>query len=330
MNDPRRTADPAEYIFLPPKAALESMNTYAALSHSGPVLDFGHAGIDARINPLLPGDLMSVIARPGMGKTSLMAYLAKRWATMAELKQARSLVLYSTWETLVEEFVGVITAGDSGQTLEDIGRGRADMSAIRLSMGGVLGSSFAIVGRSRTTSHRGLLPPTLSDLHRSVEWLSDQGWNVAAIFVDYLQRIPGSNPATRMEDRSSRVSENLELCKDLALRHACAIVVGVQARREVDDHGGLKMPAIADAQWSSVVEQTSDKVLGLSIPSKHMSIGDDVVVAGNRMSITANSMAVQLLKQRFGAASHDDMWLVDFDAARLELSRDQPLSSSIF
>ena len=115
------------------------------------------------------------------------------------------------------------------------------------------------------------------------------GRQPALIFYDYLQRIPGS-PG---KDRSLAVSENLETIKDLALRYKVPSVVGVQAKREVDTYTGLKIPAIGDGQWSSNVEQTSDKAFGFYLEGK--------------------KLYVRVLKQKWGPAGRT--FTLDLDPA---------------
>ena len=86
------------------------------------------------------------------------------------------------------------------------------------------------------------------------------------------------------------------------------------------------MPNLSDAQWSSVVEQTSDKVLAVSIPSKHIEPGKTISMRDGDYEVGPRSMAIQMLKQRFGAAAREDAWIVDFDAASVSLHEQEKVA----
>ena len=73
----------------------------------------------------------------------------------------------------------------------------------------------------------------------------------------YLQIIPVDNEL----DRTMRVAEATRLTKELAIRTKCPVSVGVQARRETDNSKS-PIPSMADAQWSSAIEQIADKLFG--------------------------------------------------------------------
>ena len=57
---------------------------------------FGVPAIDKHVIPMRAGDLVSIIARPGMGKTSLMAYLAREHAQRIMTMATRMLRLWCT------------------------------------------------------------------------------------------------------------------------------------------------------------------------------------------------------------------------------------------
>ena len=73
-------------------------------------------------------------------------------------------------------------------------------------------------------------------------------------------------------------AENLERIKDMSLRHRVPSVVAVQSKRDVDDYSGLRIPGLADAQWASSIEQTADKIFGLTRPVLYMEDGTQINV----------------------------------------------------
>jgi replicative DNA helicase len=112
-------------------------------------------------------------------------------------------------------------------------------------------------------------------------------------FVDYLQLIKTDKQS---ESKVITVTNNLEECKDGALTSDCPWVVAAQARREVDQLA-LPIPGLDSGQWTSGIEQFSDKVASLVRPSKYRKPGE------NFGSVEVNGhcqMLFSLLKQKLG------------------------------
>ena len=81
--------------------------------------------LDKYLIPLHPGDLMAVISRPGHGKSSWMAYMAKREAQAIIERKAtdKEAVVYVSWEQPIEEIEAFFQSGDE-YTSSDMARGR--------------------------------------------------------------------------------------------------------------------------------------------------------------------------------------------------------------
>jgi hypothetical protein len=74
------------------------------------------------------------------------------------------------------------------------------------------------------------------------------------------------------------------------------MVVGVQAKREVDERK-IQIPEMADAQWTSNIEQSSDRVISLVRPRRYAQEGakfGSLTVQGH------NQLLVTILKQKLG------------------------------
>ena len=308
-----------KYVHLPPRAISVSVEEYKRRMNRPQHLTWGIAEIDQRVVPYAPGDMITFLGRPGMGKTSIMIYQISRFADIVnkvDMGVENPIFMYATWETMVEEFMAVFSASKSGYNLEDIGRGRADLGKIKHAMVNMMGASVAIFGRSMEDARARLPVPTLADYRDAIFMLQDQGFTVIGSFLDYLQRIPAERSFDRRnDDRSSRVSENIEEIKDIGMTTGVWNVVGVQAKREVDDYGGLKFPSMQDGQWSSNIEQASDKSFSVTMPAKYLDIGTEVKLRGFIYEVTDQTLGLKLLKQRFGGATEDDVWLIGFNAA---------------
>ncbi len=134
------------------------------------------------------------------------------------------------------------------------------------------------------------------------------------LLFDYMQLIP----VGRARDRVQEVSEVPPRVKELALRIGAPAIVGVQARREVDDRV-IKIPTLRDAQWASSIEQTSDKAFGLWRPWQSEPPGcPPISLNGKRYDVDEKLMVVQMLKQR-GEVGRKT-WVMFFDPAYLKLA----------
>jgi replicative DNA helicase len=129
------------------------------------------------------------------------------------------------------------------------------------------------------------------------------------VFVDYLQRMPVKGGP---DSKSVGVSDNLDGLKTIALRLRCPVVVGVQARREVDETT-THVPDLDDGQWTSNIEQTSDRVISLMRPAKYWSEGEatDKLESLRGKRVTKNMMLIYVAKQKL--AKDNFSYLAFFD-----------------
>lgn len=322
---------PLDFLYMPPRASMVTMKEVNRRMSSPYRLNWNISEIDARWIPPVPGEVISFMGRPGHAKTTTMIALARMWSVQVrKLKNKNGkepLIVYATWETTVEEFMAVYTTKDSGQSLESIGRGTANVPSIERALVNTLGDNVVVLGRSSDSQRerggtlRTRTPlPTILDIDYCLSHLKEQGFDIAAVFIDYLQRIRGNKPWRSIEERSSQVSEHTELLKDLAVTHDVAMVVGVQADRKVDRYDGLKFPLDSDAQFSSSVEQCTDKLMSLTRPSKYMDVGSSIVCNGWEYEVTPEMLAIQMRKQRFGPQDESDLWLLNCNFAHASLS----------
>jgi replicative DNA helicase len=67
--------------------------------------------------------------------------------------------------------------------------------------------------------------------------------------------------------------KNLTYLKDFGFALKCPFVAGVQAKREVDSRQ-IQIPGMDDGQWTSNIEQDSDKIITVTRPVKYRNEGD--------------------------------------------------------
>lgn len=306
---------PADVLFLPSEAAVATRRELEyRRDNRDKGITLGIAEIDRVLNPLLSDNLVSVLGRPGSGKTGFMMRWARTQAlALAKRGEENKVVLYITYEQSVEDLTAFNVAANQRVSIERLARGTTEAQEwgkVIRALTSNIGLPLAIIGHSKERRQR--RPRlTLSNVVKTIEHMIDErGVTPHMIFLDYLQRIPGEQ---YKGDRRMEVSEALDRCKDGALTYGAPWVVGVQAKRDVDQRK-VQVPVLDDGQETSNIEQASDCVFSLVRPSKYRKEGEEfgsVTVEGHLQ------MLVTLLKQKLGK---DNMpFWINFDPEFNEL-----------
>lgn len=281
-----------------------------------PGLSFGIPAIDKIVIPVRPGELVSFIARPGHGKTSLMAFLARQEAEriMARGKNGEEAVVYCTWEQSAEELEAFFQSDDDF-SISDVAWGRVDLDRIKQKAVKRASLPIWVVGHGIGRANQLAPRMTPEAVLKAIETMqADFGVKPTLLLFDYIQIIP----TERARDRIQQVTEMPILIKELALRLGAPAVAGVQAGRDVDGRA-IKLPEMRDAQWASSIEQTSDKVFSLWRPWQTEQPSQMIeLLDGMRAEVTEWLFVMRLLKQRGERGRHT--WALYFEPHRLRLA----------
>lgn len=260
--------------------------------------------------PVLPGELISVIGRPGNGKTGVMfrwARMRAKWlqqqAAIGNKTAANSVVVYVSLEQSVEELRLFHVAAEDKISISNVASGNMtedDWTKARDGLRRIHPVPLWFLGKSmkRRKDRIEMTPENVYDALESVERWQDDNLlqSVDSVFVDYLQKFR-PNDATGLNEYYGRVTNFL---KDrVALGLMTRVVLGVQAKREVDQRP-VPIPMMDDGQWSSTIEQFSDGVISVVRPSHYKRHGEEfggVVVDGKRQ------MLISFLKRKLGPAN---------------------------
>lgn len=279
-----------------------------------PGVKFGVQCIDAEMNPMHPGDMTILCGRPGMGKTSLLAALARIEAKriVARGTQKTEAVFYVTWEQVSEEINLVLDVNDV-YTARDIMRGEVDIEAVRRQAVKRAKLPIWVIGDSiaKTSTHSLRMFPDV--VFEAIETaVEDFSIKPRLLCFDYIQLIPVRNASEKV----TQVSEAAVRAKEVAKRVGCPAIVGAQARREVDERE-FKMPTTRDAQWASSIEQATDKFFGLWRPWLTDKDKPPLQIGGTAHDITEDLLVLQMSKQRFGPAGFT--WGLHFRPQHLKI-----------
>jgi replicative DNA helicase len=246
--------------------------------------------------PLMPTELMTIIARPGCGKTGwMMRWARTRSQWLQKNKITNRVVAYITLEQSIEELNAFNLAADKQMSITKMAKGEITDEEWKLCLADATGRRFMPLWNIGYSSMAGVkqIRVDADSIRGALELLRETyKLELDICFVDYLQRMPYD----RAESKTVGVSDNLDALKNIALTLHCPVVAGVQARREVDDQTP-QIPGLDDGQWTSNIEQTSDRVISLVRPSKYAKEGEQfggVTVKGHCQ------MLVSVLKQKLG------------------------------
>lgn len=255
--------------------------------------------------PVKRNELITILGRPGSGKTGFMFRWARmrandlrKKAALGNKTAANSVVLYFTMEQLVEELRLFHVASESSISATDMANGRLEDETwvtVTNSLRSLHTTPLWLAGKSleRRKDKTKLTEESLWGVLESIEkWRGDEiETQVDSVFVDYLQRYRSDG-----RDWVQFYGDTTNGHKQMAESFTCRMILGVQAKREVDKYD-VQIPQMDDGQWTSGIEQQSDGMISVVRPSKYKNNGeyfDNVLVNGH------DQMVVSVLKRKLG------------------------------
>ena len=306
--------DPLDIIFSPAQVA-RAGTAYieARCANTSDGVPFGVPTVDAQFLPMLPGELLTIISRPGHGKTmNLMRWARYRAQWLQDRNITDRVIVYLTFEQHIEDLHTFNTAAEVGIPVDLMARGRLDEDQLELVRNyGVRRAAIPIWFMGHSQERRKKRPHIdLSSVDESLmrieNWEDEnkRDLKIDMLFIDYLQRIPFEG---RPESKTIGMDDNLNKIKDLGLKYACPVAVGVQAKREVDEKNP-QIPEIGDGQWTSAIEQVSDRVMASVRPIKYKKESE---FFGKTLVEGRNQCLLVLWKQKLGDCPF--FWWLTFD-----------------
>jgi replicative DNA helicase len=285
-------------IHTPADLAAEHL-AWARRNMAVPGIPWDVRSVDNWMIPMRPGDLVGVMGRPGHGKSSIMAYLARCEAKriMERGTETTEAVVYVTWESSAEELENFFVADDKASA-SDVAWGRADIEYLEKKAVKRARVPIWVIGHGIGRASVDTPRMTVDVVYDAIESMqADYGVKPSLVLLDYVQIIP----VAKANERTAQVTEAVIRAKELAQRAGVPIVAGVQARREVDTYK-LPIPEKADAQWASGIEQTCDKLFGLWRPAISPGFENKLIEiegCAAPVEVTQRLMILRMLKQRF-------------------------------
>jgi len=261
-------------------------------------IQLGYAALDDVLRGLTPGEVLTLLARPGVGKTAFALNLMSRMSAEGQLPT----LFFSLEQQAVEVFerLASMFLGWPGREIEDRTRDEDPL---------VLSQLREVVQRW----HHCVIvekPCTLEQLDALIEAARAAPlWSepLRLVVIDYLGMVGLGRPGPSLYEQTSRIARAL---KNLAKRHRVALVVACQVDREGGTGGepiSLKM-----ARDSGVIEEAADYLLGLWRPALN-----DKLPREERLA-KKNQLVVRVLKNRSGPAPKTVTLHFDATSLRIE------------
>lgn len=213
-------------------------------------LAMGWPSLDSMSGGLISGDVVSIVGRPGMGKTWLMLHAA------AHMWKAGHDVLFVAMEMPKEAIVGRLSAMYCGVNSAHIKHGElSDWEEVK-----VYGKMITLAESesARFWVLDANLAATVPEIFALVGQLKPE-----CVFVDGAYMLRHTNPRL---DRYTRVAENVEAIKKAAHGNGVPCVCSWQFNREAEKKGKDSKVTLADIAYSDAIGQISSVVLGLFQP----------------------------------------------------------------
>jgi replicative DNA helicase len=262
---------------------------------------WGVPSMDSVIIPMHPGDITGIIARPGHGKSTLCAYLARHTGKrIMESDDKNRAVVYVTFEQSVEEIEAMFEIDAASElSITDIAWGKADIDQLVRQSVKRPALPVAMIGKSQ--SRRKVTPRmTIENVYKALRSFEDDyKTRIELIILDYIQIIPVEGA----RDRTTQVGEAINASKELAIDCGCPIVIAVQAKADVDKYD-LKIPGAGDTQWASAIGQVCDKEIGMWRPVLTEQDGAVIDIGSKEIKVTQNLMVARISKQRMAPAGY--------------------------
>lgn len=236
--------------------------------HKSIGVPMGLGPVDAKMNPLRPGELVTLLGRPGHYKSGLAQWWA-RWLALDILNQQQSdMVVYGTCEMAIEELGLYDLAVQASLDASAVARGdinnaewdaleAASMKRAALPLW-LLGHSLA---RRKKRAHM-----SIYTIEQALYWIEDHmEFKARVVFLDYLNLLESDRKAGYAPERRIDIADIVKAAKDMALFLGCPVVLLAQAHRRADERA-WKLPQMADAMESAAIEQYSDKIFSVWMP----------------------------------------------------------------
>lgn len=267
----------------------------------------GFTDVDTTFGGFMPGNFYVIAARPAMGKTSLIAKMAKN--------QARAGIPTAVFsiEMSLEQFVGRMVAEDALVNSAKISQNRTTLDEDDL-----------ITAARKKDEHIPLYIDDTANLSfvefRIKARKFKRLYGIKAIYIDYLQ-LMSAGLAVKTGNREQEISYISRNLKALAKELDIPVIALAQLSRTVEQRTD-KRPILSDLRESGSIEQDADAVIFIYRAEYYGLLEDE------EGRPTAGVAEVIVRKNRFGATGEVPLRFIGKYSSFTDLS-DYPLERAV-
>jgi len=267
-------------------------------------------GMDKYFMPLLPGELVAVVARTHNGKSWFMNQWSRRMIQHLRARGRDEVIVWVDTEMTADSLGTSAIARGAGLRMTDVlyGKSGLDMVALMNAARQVAEVPLYTIA-TRLGSKDGGAEVHLTNIQNGIRDLTKgqidgRQHKVAAIFVDYLQALPIDptvKKSTVESQRRLQVSRDVDRLRSMGSMFGCPVIVGVQAKQELaptEAQRALGLPTIYDGQETANIAQRPDRILSLSVAARNFSRGQAISYHGFNDAVRDGLMFVGVWKQR--------------------------------
>lgn len=289
--------------------------------------------LDAYVPPVLPGQLMAVIAQTSNYKSGFFHFMEHANAIrLSESGMDDHIIIHVSVEESIEEqaYLQLAAQTKGAITVDDIARGSVQDWNL-LERAAIKVGTIPIYRIGESLARAEDMPELyISNMILAIDALVNGDildWKpkVAGIFFDYLQAFP-LDPEYRQMEASGRrrlqVRSDIYRLRQCAAKYKCPVIVAVQAKQHLDGaKPPIMLPGQYDGEESSSIAQRSDRILTLWMPKQTHAVGEDIIYSGGRsFTVFENNLWIRVAKQR-GRLPAGKVFkcLIDFDTNLVDL-----------
>jgi len=223
----------------------------------------GFEQFDNIVGGWVPGHLVVIAARAGMGKTTIMLDLAKAY----NVTDDKPVAVFSLEMSAVTLYTKLACKAAKVNSYDLVQRYLTEEDLRRVDQGlqKLYDSRVKVFSMPETSG-------TLLDVVSKIKSLNKTA-GVQLFFIDYIQLVNGE--ATKGEIREQTIARISRTLKLTALKFGLTIVAFSQLSRAVETRVGSKRPQLSDIRESGAIEQDADIITFLYRPEYYGILEDE-------------------------------------------------------
>ena len=268
--------------------------------------------------PVRPGQVAGILAQTSNYKSSLIRMIERRAAAqiLESDPAGRSVIFHVSTEEDIEE-LGISSLSASSTLKPEelaVGKYKDWDELVKVALHEIGGLPIFRIGLSLTKESWSYENMYLTSIFRAIEESKlEVGFDIAGIFIDYLQALPFDPELRGRADQHQRrlqVRTDAYRIREGATHFNCPMWVALQAKQDL---GGalsnhIQIPGQYDIHESSDVAQRFDRIFSIWLPKQTHPVGKTINFGSTKLVVEEDMLFLRVLKQR-GRLPSGRVWI---------------------